>query len=63
MSGTRLFDTAPLYGHGLSEHRFGHVLRRKPRDSYVLSTKVGRWLEPHAPEQPRPRPVARRPAT
>lgn len=47
--GDRLFDTAPLYGHGLSEHRFGHVLRTKPRDSYVLSTKVGRWLEPHDP--------------
>jgi D-threo-aldose 1-dehydrogenase len=29
--GIRLFDTAPLYGHGLSEHRFGHVLRDKPR--------------------------------
>lgn len=48
-TGTRLFDTAPLYGHGLSEHRFGHMLRGKPRDSYVLSTKVGRWLEPHDP--------------
>ena len=47
--GARLFDTAPLYGHGLSEHRFGHVLRVKPRDSYVLSTKVGRWLTPHDP--------------
>jgi D-threo-aldose 1-dehydrogenase len=39
-----LFDTSPLYGHGLSEHRFGHVLRQKPRDGFVLSTKVGRWL-------------------
>ncbi|HWZ06611.1 MAG TPA: aldo/keto reductase [Bradyrhizobium sp.] len=29
--GIRLFDTAPLYGHGLSEHRLGHVLRHKPR--------------------------------
>lgn len=48
--GTRLFDTAPLYGHGLSEHRFGHALRSRPRDSYVLSTKVGRWLEPHDPQ-------------
>jgi D-threo-aldose 1-dehydrogenase len=26
--GARLFDTAPLYGHGLSEHRFGHFLRQ-----------------------------------
>jgi D-threo-aldose 1-dehydrogenase len=47
--GIRLFDTAPLYGHGLSEHRMGHVLRRKPRDSYVLSTKVGRRLIPEDP--------------
>ncbi len=49
-SGARLFDTSPLYGHGLSEHRFGHVLRTHPRDSYVLSTKVGRWLDPRPPE-------------
>ncbi len=41
----RFFDTSPLYGNGLSEHRFGHVLRQKPRD-FVLSTKVGRWLKP-----------------
>jgi D-threo-aldose 1-dehydrogenase len=47
--GIRLFDTAPLYGYGLSEHRFGHVLRQQPRDSYVLSTKVGRYLIPTAP--------------
>ncbi len=47
--GIRLFDTAPLYGYGLSEHRFGHVLRQQPRDSYVLSTKVGRYLIPAAP--------------
>ncbi|MGH7057700.1 MAG: aldo/keto reductase [Acetobacteraceae bacterium] len=49
--GIRLFDTAPLYGYGLSEHRFGHVLRRKPRGSYVLSTKVGRHLVPTDPAQ------------
>jgi D-threo-aldose 1-dehydrogenase len=48
-TGARLFDTAPLYGHGLSEHRMGHVLRQKPRDSYVLSTKVGRLLFPEDP--------------
>ena len=44
-----LFDTAPLYGHGLSEHRFGHVLRQVPRDSFVLSTKIGRALLPKSP--------------
>ena len=49
--GIRLYDTSPLYGHGLSEHRFGHVLRSKPRDDLVLSTKVGRWLKPERPER------------
>ena len=42
----RYFDTAPMYGHGLSEHRIGEALRQKPRDSFVLSTKVGRMLRP-----------------
>ena len=50
-AGIRLFDTAPLYGYGLSEHRFGHALRPRPRDSYVLSTKVGRILRPTPPER------------
>lgn len=45
-SGIRFFDTAPMYGHGLSEHRIGEALRQKPRDSFVLSTKVGRMLRP-----------------
>jgi D-threo-aldose 1-dehydrogenase len=50
-SGVRLYDTSPLYGHGLSEHRFGHVLRGKPRTDLVISTKVGRWLKPERPER------------
>ncbi|KAJ96678.1 aldo/keto reductase [Raoultella planticola] len=45
-NGLRYFDTAPLYGHGLSEARVGHGLRWYPRDEYVLSTKVGRLLKP-----------------
>ncbi|TIN42111.1 MAG: aldo/keto reductase [Mesorhizobium sp.] len=45
-AGLRYFDTAPFYGFGLSERRFGDFLRDKPRDSYVLSTKVGRLLRP-----------------
>jgi D-threo-aldose 1-dehydrogenase len=49
--GIRLFDTSPFYGYGLSEHRFGHVLRQYPRDSFVLSTKVGRSLVPQAPSR------------
>jgi D-threo-aldose 1-dehydrogenase len=43
--GLRLFDTAPLYGGGLAEHRTGHELRQRPRDSLVLSTKVGRYYK------------------
>ncbi|MGQ0664308.1 MAG: aldo/keto reductase [Pseudomonadota bacterium] len=45
-AGIRYFDTAPLHGGGLGEHRIGHVLRRYPRDGFVLSTKVGRLCEP-----------------
>ncbi|MFC9761210.1 aldo/keto reductase [Rhodococcus jostii] len=44
--GVRSFDTAPMYGHGLSEHRVGHALLTRDRDDYVLSTKVGRTLTP-----------------
>ena len=42
--GIRYFDTAPLYGHGLSEKRVGRVLRELRRDAFVLSTKIGRLL-------------------
>jgi D-threo-aldose 1-dehydrogenase len=45
-AGIRFFNTAPRYGHRLSERRLGDFLRDKPRDSYVLSTKVGRLLTP-----------------
>ena len=45
-AGIRYFDTAPFYGVGLSERRIGDFLRDKPRDSYVLSSKVGRLLVP-----------------
>ena len=44
-SGLRYFDTAPLYGLGLSETRLNRFLRDKPRDEYVLSTKVGRLMQ------------------
>ena len=44
--GITLFDTAPLYGRGLSEHRIGAALRGRPRDAFVLSTKVGRIYAP-----------------
>jgi D-threo-aldose 1-dehydrogenase len=49
-AGIGLFDMAPQYGNGVAEHRFGHVLRDMDRDSFVLSTKVGRLLRPTAPE-------------
>jgi D-threo-aldose 1-dehydrogenase len=45
-AGVRYFDTAPLYGHGLGERRLGAALRERPRETFVLSTKVGRRLEP-----------------
>jgi D-threo-aldose 1-dehydrogenase len=44
--GVNLLDTSPLYGHGLSEHRCGTALRRVGRDSVVLCTKVGRYMDP-----------------
>lgn len=43
-AGVRYFDTAPMYGHGLSEARCGQGLRWYPRNEFVLSTKVGRLL-------------------
>ena len=45
-AGVRFYDTAPMYGHGLSELRTGQALRWKNRDDYVLSSKVGRVLRP-----------------
>ncbi|MEP7456521.1 aldo/keto reductase [Phyllobacterium sp. SB3] len=50
-AGLRYFDTAPFYGFGLSERRTGDFLRSKPRDTYVLSTKVGRLLRPVPDDQ------------
>ncbi|WP_433538469.1 aldo/keto reductase [Micromonospora sp. CA-249363] len=53
-AGIRYFDTAPHYGLGLSERRLGAALRSRPRDEYVVSTKVGRLLVP-SPEDARHR--------
>jgi D-threo-aldose 1-dehydrogenase len=55
LTGVTYFDTAPMYGHGLSERRMGDALRALPRDEFVLSTKVGRLLVPHG-RVPPPRP-------
>jgi D-threo-aldose 1-dehydrogenase len=50
-AGIRFFDTAPQYGNGLAEQRLGAVLSTKPRDQFVLATKVGRLLRAGAPAQ------------
>ncbi|CAL9318104.1 aldo/keto reductase [Streptomyces sp. NPDC052644] len=51
--GIRFYDTAPFYGAGLAEERLGEVLAGKPRDAYVLSTKVGRVvLDEHETDVP-----------
>ena len=50
-AGVRYFDTAPLYGLGLSETRINRFLRGKPRADYVISTKVGRLLSAVPPGQ------------
>jgi D-threo-aldose 1-dehydrogenase len=52
--GIRFFDTAPHYGLGLSERRLGAALRGRPRDEYVISTKIGRLLEPDPSSRPAP---------
>lgn len=51
-AGIRFYDTAPYYGYGLSERRVGERLRRRGRDDFVLSTKVGRVLKPRGGKVP-----------
>jgi len=51
-AGIRYFDTAPLYGHGVSERRLGRALAARSRSEYVLSTKVGRVLRPAGAHRP-----------
>ncbi|GAA4137372.1 aldo/keto reductase [Leifsonia shinshuensis] len=51
-AGIRYFDVAPHYGLGLAEERLGEGLRGLPRDEYVVSTKVGRILEPNPEYRP-----------
>ncbi len=45
--GIRFFDTAPLYGRGKSERFYGQALSEFDRNSYILSSKVGRVLDPN----------------
>ena len=49
--GLRYFDTAPLYGLGLSETRLGHFLKDKKRRDYVISSKVGRLMDVCPPDR------------
>lgn len=52
--GVRYFDTSPFYGYGRSELRMGAALRSKPREEFVLSTKVGRILHAMKPGEKPP---------
>lgn len=52
--GVRYFDTSPFYGYGRSELRMGAALRNKPREDFVLSTKIGRILHAMKPGEPKP---------
>jgi D-threo-aldose 1-dehydrogenase len=47
--GCNFFDTSPLYGTGLAETRLGSVLAPLPRESFVLSDKVGYQVYPDTP--------------
>lgn len=51
-AGIRFFDTAPLYGHGLSETWLGQKLSKLPREEFSVATKVGRLLRAVEPEEP-----------
>jgi D-threo-aldose 1-dehydrogenase len=53
-SGLRYYDTAPLYGYGLSESRLSRLFSQHAHDRYTLSTKVGRLLEPCSREEAEP---------
>jgi D-threo-aldose 1-dehydrogenase len=52
--GMRYFDTSPYYGYGRSELRMGHALRQKPREEFVLSSKIGRVMRPLRPGEAPP---------
>ena len=50
--GVRYFDTAPLYGGGVSERLMGRALATRPRAEFVLSSKVGRLVRGDEPVRP-----------
>jgi len=52
-SGVRIFDTSPHYGNGIAESRMGAGLRRAKRNEVIVSTKIGRVMDPFAKPPPR----------
>jgi D-threo-aldose 1-dehydrogenase len=52
-SGVRVFDTSPHYGNGIAESRMGAGLRRARRSDVIVSTKIGRVMDPFAKPPPR----------
>ena len=52
--GVRYYDTSPFYGYGRSELRMGAALREKPREEFVISTKIGRIMHPLKPGERKP---------
>lgn len=51
-AGLRYIDTAPFYGVGAAERRVGDAMRDRPRNQWILSTKVGRLLRPRRGQPP-----------
>ena len=45
-SGIRTFDTSPHYGNGIAESRVGAGIRRVQRSDVIVSTKIGRVMDP-----------------
>ncbi len=41
--GMNFIDTSPFYGRGMSEVLLGQVLRDRPREEFILGTKLGRY--------------------
>ena len=53
-AGIRYFDTAPVYGYGVSELRLGQAIKTLPRQEIVISSKIGYDLVPIRPEEQTP---------
>ena len=52
-NGVTTFDTSPHYGNGLAEARLGAGLRHVQRDQIVVSTKIGRVMNPFSAPPPK----------